>query len=95
MGRWDRVTSKCYLASHVGHRYERNGDVTKVAFPLATGIGYIPKLTVRVRFPSSAPASFHPDANAVGKRWCQVEQLLHCDGRAAQTFRIEDGLEAG
>ena len=51
----DRVTSKCYLASHVSHRCERNDDAPHIAFSLAIGMGYIPKLTVRVRFPSSAP----------------------------------------
>ena len=53
----NRVTSNCYLASHVAHRCERNGHVRFVAFPLATATCYIPKLTVRVRFPSSAPVN--------------------------------------
>lgn len=65
----DRVTSKCYLASHVSHRCERNDDAPHIAFSLAIGMGYIPKLTVRVRIPSSAPVKPLVSASSI------IEQL--------------------
>lgn len=65
----NRVTSSCYLASHVTHRCERDGHVSSVAFPLATATCYIPKLTVRVRIPSSAPVKPLVSASSI------IEQL--------------------